>query len=1418
MKKFCVLFVLSLIASIPLFAQSPSIKITYPGTACLNAVQKIQVTVTGKYNADNQFTVQIRKGDNLPVISEIPARLVDDRIEVVHSDSSLSIPRYVQMRVATTSPKTESNWVNVDIHTKGSVNLALAASDTINPGEDLTLKFTAFTKSTATVTLNDSSYFTLSSFEEGYFVNLQYKGANTTAPFYIAHAENVCGPMKVSGEVKATLNPTSLRTLSVSPQAVCEGSEIRVNFATSGPALPASTKYRLRISVFQGDHSNVKTVEVPAQLKDNVLVATFPTSFNVTRRAEYMLRIITENPALLGANTFFDFVVYPRGSAVINTPSKTIEMGEKLPVGITFSGIAPYSATLQDGTVISSSQTNSQIDVRPEKTTSYTIKSVANGCGVQTVTSGSTMVVTVKPGIAMEPSVGERFFCAGSKGKIRMLSNIAVGDGTTFTVNGIVNEQKIYSFPAKKVGDYLEFDIPVLPKGTDLALGYDKIGAFYISSSNPSYKSGYYYDYGIRSMPEMVVLPHSVLNYKNPSEAGFGYGLYGNGPFKIEDAAGKIYNIDGYSAWYPNFYMNKTQDFKLKSISNACFKNETVPTVRLTLDTAGAAPGIYVQPLDKVICKQDSLEITFIKTGAFNPGNVFKIEGYIDCCTFQTLATVSKDGKHKIKVPVSQGQSGYPNFRVVSSNPAITSNQFETQMQGTPTDFNINPPGTREAPVEYLQGQEVSLWVSNREGGLSAFTYSDGTGDHTQELNSSVSHAVVQPPVGVVSAYTIKSARNQCGSFPVNLTTYIRVVPYRIVISAGESGAPLPACRNGSLVVPFVILDGDASKATFSLQIARDKTSEFTDLATGLTSRTFSITVPESVAPGRYQMRVASSDGSVSNAVDLVIGSAPSATISSAEKDPIVLNPGQGIYAMVNFTGTAPWTMIYENSEKQSTDNNPYQRPISAIAQKDFSLISVYNNCGYGPVSGKVSVKVHPILSVLPLQDEVCEGATVRVFYQLQGDASLDKDYIVFELVNTRTGKVTGVDSTRVRAGTLALKIPANLGDDYYRFRGVVRSYKLSTSTALTIKTKVDVSIIGNTTTNPGESAQIQIRSNKSANEAINYRLSDGQTGTFYGGSGNSEFFLKVSPTKTTTYTLASVDNGCGEGKKSGSATVEVNPPSERTVTVTSWEPSDNSAFCLGDAILVHYAQKGSFSAGNKMTVQFSDTTGRNFKSVTTTGNASPLKASVPADFIPGKQYRMRVVASDAGTGSGAYEFPLSPGTKSSARFASESIIQDVSGAAKLVVLLSGTGPWDYQVGSPLGIKTEYATSATDTIFLYEKPLAEYYKILQVSNRCGPGTVEKPDVVQVEVITGEPSPSVTRVTVAPNPADNRLLIKFPDAAERTIRLVNAGGVPMLFKRSSLLEDELNISQLPAGIYVLSIEGKNFKSAHKIIKR
>ena len=1010
-------FLILLGFSISLHAQSPSITITYPETACLKSVQKIQVAIAGSFNPDNTFSVQVRKADNTPVISDIPAQLVDGKIQVIHSDSSLSLYPYVQVRIVTTSPKVESNWYNVQINTRGSVELGFAGSDTINVGEDLTMRFTTFSSSSTQITLNDSSTYSVSSFAGGFFNVYHQKGVSTTLPFFIAHAQNVCGAMKVSGQVTPKINATSLRTVSVYPASACEDSEIRVGFSTSGPTLPVTTKYRLRIAVYTGDRLNPKTIEVPAQLKDNVLVASFPKSAGISSRSEYKVRILTDSPSLVGADTDFDFIVYPKASATINTPSKTINIGEKLTLGVTFSGISPFTATLQDGTTISGNS-DGQTQVRPDKTTSYSVKNFTSGCSSETLPSTSAMVVTVRPGIFMDPTVDSKILCAGSAVKVKMLSNADFTVSSTFLVNAVIGNNTAYSFPAKKVGEYLEFQIPALPKNTDRSLSYDKINALYISTTSPEFKSQLSSGYVIKSVPDMAVLSHSVLNYKAPSQASFGYELQGKGPFTIEDVSGRTYNIDGYEAWFPDFYVNKNQDFKLKAISNSCFKNEALPTVHLTLDTAGTAPGLYIQPLKSLICRQDSLEISFMKTGTFQPGNLFNIEGYIDCCTLQVLATVNKDGTYKVKVPVSQQQSSFVSFRIASTKPVLYSEKFQSEMQIKPSKFTISPSGTSQSPIEYLQGSEVSLSLSSSDGGLlSSFVYSDGVTEKIQELKPSDYRALVNPVGGATTAYTIKSATNQCGTVPVNLTTYIRIMPYQIVIKGGENGKYLTACQKGNLTVPFVTINGDATKGSFSLQIAKDKTNEFTDLAKNVTSRSFVLTIPESLTAGLYQLRVLSSEGSVSNIVNLTIGTVPGAVMTTTEKDPIVLNPGQGITSTITFTGSPSWTLIYENSEKKTTDTNPYTRYLSSETQKEFSLITVYNSCGYGAVSGKIAVKVNPVLNIFSDILEVCAGKSIPVRHQLRGDASLSSDYIRFQLVDTQSQKAITLDSTRNRTG-----------------------------------------------------------------------------------------------------------------------------------------------------------------------------------------------------------------------------------------------------------------------------------------------------------------------------------------------------------------------------------------------------------------
>lgn len=109
MKK--VYFAILLLVCLPLIttAQTPTISIYNVDNICLEAVQRIQFTMVGEVKSDNKFTIQVRKSGDSQVIAEAPATLRDGRLEVRHTDAALTSNLYLQLRIVTSSPKSESN-------------------------------------------------------------------------------------------------------------------------------------------------------------------------------------------------------------------------------------------------------------------------------------------------------------------------------------------------------------------------------------------------------------------------------------------------------------------------------------------------------------------------------------------------------------------------------------------------------------------------------------------------------------------------------------------------------------------------------------------------------------------------------------------------------------------------------------------------------------------------------------------------------------------------------------------------------------------------------------------------------------------------------------------------------------------------------------------------------------------------------------------------------------------------------------------------------------------------------------------------------------------------------------------------------------------------------------------------------------
>ena len=1399
-------------------AHAQSVQINYSNEVCVGSLHQISVNVNGEFKADNQFTVQVRQADNSKIFAAVPAVYKNGYIQVTHTDTLLWQYNNLQLRILTSSPKSESNWSSLRIYRKGSVSLLIAESDTINAGDDLKIQFTTISNSSAYITLSDSTKHSV----YNYGNNISYFSLpvfNST-PLFIAHAENSCGAMSVSGQIRPVINPVSLRIVSTASAGACEDGEIKIGFSVLGSPFPSQTKYRLRFTEANSySERGPRQAEVVATLKDKFLTAKVPKSLNIKSATAFKIQVITENPAVLSTYSDFSINIYPKANAEFSSSSRTINIGENFQANVTFTGMPPFTAELQDGSVFTStSEGTAYLNLNPEQTSSYTIKSFTSGCGQVTEPGKQALVVTVNPGIYLESNGERQILCIGAPSRIPILTNMAHTADTKYYVTVYFNDSQstTQKIPATRAGNFLEFTPPPLT-ASQAHLSYDNVYTVSVITDFPRFQSNTVnYKYVFQGMPDLLS-SGSTLNYTSPGKISLNFNLKGRGPMTIEDPNGRKYQIND-SYWYTEIFLKETMDFKIKSISNACFKNENVQPVRITLNTANTAAGLYIEPLKNYVCYQDSIEISFLTTGNFNEGNVFNIQGYADCCTFQTLATVKSNGKYKIKIPVTQ--NSYASFRVASTNPVLFSDQFSTELQRPPSNFYINPQGTASSPVIFYQNYLPYLSLSNNGGSATSFVYSDGAGDYTAQLELNNARVNISPPMGVTTAYTIKSATNQCGSSPVNLTTYIKRVPYRISVGYIDYNN-VNFCQGSPMNVSFTTSEGNAANATFSLQIFKDGSTDFITLAKDQTSRQFSSIVPSDLAAGTYSLRIISSDGAVSEPTSVRIGSLPTATLSSALPQPVEIERGQSLELKLSFTGSGPWTVVYENNTRQIVFNNPtsfYYTPLNA---QDYTLKTVYNSCGYGTASGKVSVKVKPRLATSTDSYNVCQGGTFNVTYALEGDADLTSDYIRFELIDNVSQKVFVLDSTKALSGKRLLNIPAILSGSSYQIRCTVKSYNIINALYVTVTTKADLTLTGNTTINAGQSAQLVIINNKISGsfDQIKYKLSDGTDGFLSNYSGTGNYYIAVTPSKTTTYTLTSATNSCGEGIAKGSATVEVNPLSERSINVTNFASINGRSSCIGDTIFVYYDTKGSFSAQNLMTVQISDSTGKNFRPITTIGNTSPLKAVIASDLFSGKNYRVRVTATDPNTGSGAYQYPVVFSQKAKARFASESVLYDGIKNPKIVVLLEGGGPWYYYYGTDLqSIGRGPVRNASDTITLLQASPNQYYKLFRVENSCGIGTIGTPATVRVEVITAEPAAFSSRITVAPNPTQDFLRLKFETALPRSFTLFNIQGIPVQKGKTQSNEEEVDIRMITSGIYILQIESQGRKDSFKVIKQ
>jgi hypothetical protein len=1399
-------------------AQNPGLEIRdVPSAVCLHSQMNVATFVIGEFASGNSYYAEFSTtGDNNALIARYPAFLRDGLMTFQVDDDKLAGYTNILFRIAATSPVAKSNYAQINvIHTRGTLVLASDTKpDTLNSGERFGLKLTNTANNPVTVTLNDSSRFVLGNSVENQQIFLR---AQKSDDIFIVRAENSCGvAVPFSGRSKVHVNPLSIVPARIISRTVCAGSEIEVGYAVTGGVIPESTKFRLRFVAAYDYENKPKSFEMPVVKKaDGMLSGMIPANAfpGQLDQSFFKLAIITESPGLVSPFSE-QFMLYPKPGAQLTSQSGNIQPGDWFQVSFQVTAPGPYTLELNNGRTYSNYYGGGSIQFYPQQTETFTIKSLKTQCGVTADFPKQSVVATVAPGIMI---TGERYkrieICENQKLRLPFATNVVFNASTKYYLEGSSANGKAYEFEAKLINDSLEIFIPHSPEEW-LTEGYFDITQFRAKTVNPSYTSIPVYGFTIRGIPRVSY--SSYFPTALPYPQNYEYVLHVTGGVPYEMTGPKDEEV----FWDANVFAQRTffresGSYQPKFIRNVCYSTDKVAPLNYTVGQFPAGSRrILVEKLSgrTYFCDTDSVAFRVDTVGVFNGAS---LDVYL---TSGNRKVMTIPGPGIYKVPASLMDNSYNYIYVRCENPDVTS-EWSTSIVKTGKP-EINPFGmygtktTAELPSVFGPDEVPSLnW-----GIVSKIPYSmDFSGDGTTyQFKKNLFNEVpfVRPSKSIVSTYTLKSVTNSCGTTFSDINYYVFWKEYNIKLA--EQPDNRVYCEGERLALPFSIVDGNAPSGTkFHLQIKQEDEKEFRTLETISAGQNEFAYVVQSLPVQRYQVRVLSEHGVYSDVVLMSVKHKPTAIIRAADSYPKFtgeINAGERVELEYVLTGGEPYNVIPAGNANLSYSgaNFVLAGPVSSTI---YQIQSVSNECGYGTVSGSVPVRVKPVIKNFKiLNNGLCYGNSIVAKYEVEGDLAAGEKVGFF--LSMPNGDKIELGSYPNKSLTAALSLPSSLDGDNYKITCYITNSDQRKEEWFALSRNPDIEITGQITIRPGENTALEIRSTRKGNREVKVTISNGATISYNFWSGTERSYIPVAPEVTTTYTIVSAASVCGQANFKGSATVTVNSSSNPSVSIVSVGGSGFSA-CERDTIPVYFTTTGVFQAANVFRVKAYDSQGNFLRDLPTVGQESPLKVVLPEAPVMGESFRLRIVTSDVNVFSGDYLFPASLKRRSSASFAQSAVVPDISGDAKIVVKLEGEGPWRYRYGNDIAVTERWTSLTSDTINVQVSGIITY-KLLSVSDGCGPGTITEPSTVKIEPILGTETSTET-VKFGPNPTSGELTIWFENPASRTLLLYNKEG--KLMRTDQVTGDHflMDIRHLSSGDYLLQIKKKNQTGVYRILK-
>lgn len=1428
-------------------------------TGCVGGTVPVSFTVVGNFEAGNQFKVTFNNAAGT-------VGTVTDNVSslggTVRIPDKIRPGDYYRIQVLSTKPELGSNFVDFRANTIPTARLLTPDTEvTLNPGDPLPLSIGLSGGGPFTVYFTDGQQRAIDNVEQA-AVTVYPLESKT---YQLGTVSNNCGVSPASGSVPVIMRSAGLLVTRLSTSEPCAGQPLLIHYSTDRP-LPPNTTFRVDFLSATGG----PTYSTTASAIGSPLRVVVPANLN--RSGTYRLRITSDaaNVSAYYRNQYdpvSSLLLVKRPPSIRLTGNTTINFGQTAQLQATVSGAGSGVVAFSDGTdrpfTAYEEGSEQTIAVQPRQSTTYTVQRISSSCvAAGSEAGGGSATVTVRPGYRID-SLSSTSVCTGQSFRVyfttnegTVSTNVAdyslrgaaryLGDQLqTGTLDFVV--QQVVAGPQPNTG-MLTASARPLPDNylTNPAYSRDGVvgaGTFFCQLARNGNAGNVY------SQPLAVVTPPRLLLRSATQLVARPQATYLLADLASHAPATEITLADGsrqtvfgtIDLGQKSSIVNvevlalQTGAFSVASVQNSC--GVGVAQGSATVQVQGDTTALFMRPIPPILCGNTPISVAFLTKGSLPANTTFRVEIMENDGLFKGRYLASgATSPLAVTIPTGYTLFNRVQLRVVASNPASgtavlasearpftyvdPSQTVKLSYGGNGATETVIRPG-EAAPLRLLTGTTSNIPVE--------ITLSDGT----QTAFTGVGTDVLVRPAQTTT-YTIRSVLTSCGTATGTGTVTVRVQPFTWQPQLHQT----VYCEGDSLGV-FVVTQGALpTNLTHALQLIQNDNVVQT-LPARLVGNRLSSSLPASLAINQaYTVRVLSSQGqeqyySQPTASSFRLYRIPRLQLTPpGNQTAVVLEANQNSIdvQLTDPAGTTtglPRPYLYRINDQfySSIAVLPTTVPLYASSARptSYSVSGVYDPyCGFGLATGNVRVSFKPGLRSLAVnKSQLCRNSDqLTVAYEIAGDFTPNDRFTVF---------LTATNGTRQRVAEsanpidqLTIPLSSTLAPGTYQVTLV------SSVSGLPGFDNAPVIVVGDVPTVVVAGGNAQLYADQAVTVGI--RVASGflpVSVTFTNGSvqtlSTNEGTLTFSPQQTNTYQVAQVSNSCGLGRATGNVAVTILPASANELRVGTVAPTGGvQGLCQGATVLVNVEPKGTFGSTNTYTVYLSDTTGLNYRPLPTQlVGTNLLSAILPADAA-GTGYRLRVGSSNPTTlGASSAILTIRPGLTATIAGPTQAYVGEL---VPLVITLNNSAPWSLTLNNSV-YGMEVITINESPFFYRVRPDATTtYTLQSVFNlQCGLGRATGSVTVTVlNPLAVDPALPVT-ATVSPNPTLGlvRLRGTLPTAQRLTLRLLDMQGRALWQQELgalTTLDQEVDLTNLPTGQYLLSLQRDEGQLVFKVIKQ